>query len=97
MPFLERCMYCDVEYDVIGKSETFDDDLRFVAQAKGVDELLDTLGEKLNSNAPESGTGETERTKKYFDELTRSEKEKVLEMYRIELEMFGYDAEPYMQ
>ena len=28
-PFYARCAYCDVDYDVIGKMESFEEDVRF--------------------------------------------------------------------
>ena len=43
-PFWLRCKYCDVTYKVIGKVETFDEDVKFIGRLANVD--LKHIGEQ---------------------------------------------------
>ena len=39
-PYNARCLYCDISYDVIGRMETFDEDVRYIFAKKNLTYLL---------------------------------------------------------
>ena len=81
-------------YDVVGKLETFDDDLKYIVHTAGIANLILTSDtEALRNVAP---VADKERTKKYFGMLGKKQKEALFEMYKLDFELFGYRADEYM-
>ena len=91
---LFRCGYCDVDYSVLGKVETLDDDLRFIVQEKGLQGLIpaeEVSGLRMNS-VPHGGR----RAERYFAQLTGSQKFRLLRLYQFDFELFGYSPDRYL-
>ena len=74
--------------------ETFDEDLKYIVQKKGLEKILrlDTSGMNHHSTI-----GSTEKmTKDYFSKLTKKQGDDLYKMYHLDFEMFNYDPRPYL-
>ena len=85
-----------MKYDAIGFMETYDDDFTYIAQKLNLTTLL-THAEKRENQTPGSKTHhQSERIKKYFSLLDKEARQKLYQLYRMDFEMFGYDASSYL-
>ena len=94
MPYASRCSFCDVDYDLIGRMETWSKDLNYIIRKKGLENVLalDNANETLHST-----TGNTQKmTKSYFSQLTKKQGEDLYNMYHMDFEMFNYDPKTYL-
>ncbi len=89
-----RCAYCDLPYDIIGKMETFDDDVRYVLALTGLDQELN-LPDETNIRLNKA-SGDEDRTRRYFAQLDKDRKERLFQLYKYDFEMFGYSPRGYM-
>ena len=86
-PYFQKCDYCDVDFDVIGKMETFNEDVDFIFQSTRLDEISSIRrNEKLNSHQ-RSNLGQ------YFQNLSENVIRQLYEVYKIDFEMFDYGLE----
>lgn len=93
-PFASKCSYCDVEYDLVGKIETFDEDLKYIVHKKGLEKILRLENSGMNHH---STKGSTEKmTEHYFSKLTKKQGYDLYNMYHLDFEMFDYDPKPYL-
>ena len=89
-----RCAYCDIDYDVIGKVETFDEDFSYVVHVAGLRDALPASARGLRRNSVPHADGGTEE---YFKQLSHGQKLALYSLFRIDFELFGYSPEPYIQ
>ena len=97
-PFSHYCSFCEVSYDVIGTMEDFDEDVEFIARKMNISELLDDKGKRVNQT-PDSkrfSDNQTERIAAHFSLLERDVRLKLFDLYKMDFEMFGYDAAQYL-
>ena len=92
-PFYARCDYCSMDYDFIGRMESFDEDRAYVIRTQELEELYPLLekGVRLNQISHASN-----RTTNYFKELNKEQKAKLLKLYDLDFQMFGYDPSLYL-
>ena len=103
--FISQCGFCDINYTVIAKSETFAEDLKFIGKLAHVDFqnigwldifirifLINILTEGSHTS---SGGSTKELAKKYFSELSLGTVKKLYEAYKVDFEMFGYSPQLY--
>ena len=92
-PYHDSCNFCQVQYTVISKTETFQEDksriLRMVGQGKGEGEGEE---ERIHVHA---GSMIQNVTKKHFENVSNEVKSKLIEVFKYEFEMFNYDSEMY--
>ena len=93
-PITPRCRYCDVEYDVIGRMETFDEDLRYIVMKKNLHEVLPLEELSLSMNSAKSMS--TKTAKDYFSQISKEQIVKLYKYYNLDFELFGYDVTPYL-
>ena len=73
--------------------ETFADDLRYVAELAGIPEWIKAAAEvRLNP----SSASIQQITMERFEEISDSQKMRLVEMYRLDFEAFGYEFQPYI-
>ena len=83
------CNFCDLEYLVIAKLETFNEDQKFVSQLFGLE------FEELQTH--QSAGGSTKKVSKdYFSMLDENTVERLYNFYKIDFEMFGYSFQEYL-
>ena len=109
-PQYMHCDYCDIRYDIIGRVENLENDLKYIAFKNNFTSSLISLKDDLHMHPsgmkrfekpPENISNKrnenekTEKTKRYFRLLNSSQLDRLYSMYQIDFEMFGYSAEPY--
>ena len=109
-PQYMHCDYCDIRYDIIGRVENLENDLKYIAWKNNFTSDLVSLKDDLHVHP--SGTmrfgkpsekisknwnknEKIEKTKRYFMLLNTSQLDRLYSMYQIDFEMFGYSAEQY--
>ena len=105
-----HCNYCDVRYDIIGRIENLENDLKYIALKNNFTSDLTSLkddlhvhpsGTKRFEKPPENVLKKTDeqeklgKTKKYFALLNTTQLDSLYSMYQLDFEMFGYSVEPY--
>ena len=94
-PFGFRCSYCDINYDLIGRMETWNDDLNYIIRKRGLQKVLPLQkADNLHFHASKQNT--EQMTKEYFSKLSRKQKEDLYHMFRMDFEMFNYDPKMYL-
>lgn len=85
--FWKKCDMCRLNYDIIGKMTSFDQDSKFILEQAGIQLQMN---ETHNSS---SGDSSTSLARKYFSNLPKKMVDKLYEMYKIDFEMFHYKSE----
>ena len=84
-----------MKYDVIGFMETYDDDFTLIAQKLNNTKLLSQAKARRNKT-PGNKTSQSKRIKEYFSLLDKEVRQKLYQLYRIDFELFGFDASSYL-
>ena len=86
---------CQINYDIIGKMESFSMDSKYIMDKTGMNSTKVKLEEKNNVS---SGTGESteELTKKMFAKISNELIEKLFELYKFDFEMFDYEYRDFL-
>ena len=103
-----HCSFCNVNYTIIGRVENFDNDFQYIAVKSNITSLLpnnQTLyhmhpsGTKDPSLAAEIMDKESKKKKviDYFSQLNEFQIRSLYEMYKVDFELFGYTAYPYVK
>ena len=88
-PYFKRCQYCQIDYDVIGKQESFKEDVKYIFIKSGLDKIIPfTLDETLNAVQRDYS-----KVNHYFDQVDQKKLKLLYEAYQIDFEMFGYNLE----
>ena len=98
-PYLPQCLYCDVDFDVIGKLEEFDDDVAYIAVKRNLTEHLRLLNhvqqpkdQWTHKQTQEKGDGSRiEKRDNYMSQLSPEMVQDLYELYKIDFEMFSYN------
>ena len=93
-PFAFECAYCDIDYDLIGRMEKWNDDLNYIVRKRGLEKVLKV--KKADTKSHTSKVSTKEMTKEYFDTLSQKQKEDLYHMFRLDFEMFNYDPKIYL-
>lgn len=88
--YWERCDYCNIDYKIIGKMETFTQDVEYTMTNVGMNK--DNLGYHENISSEDSTE---DLAIQLFLKLPKDLVEKLYELYKIDFEMFQYDPKPY--
>ena len=106
-----HCEYCDIKYNMIGRVEHLENDLKYIAFRNNFTSALSSMNSKLHIHSSRGKRFEKprmevskkknekekmEKTKQYFKMLNSSQLSKLYQMYEIDFEMFGYSTEPYL-
>ena len=96
--YSKKCLHCTVPYDVIGQLETFNEDLKYIVLKLGLENILPIEDiEKWQENKSDYKTrNKKKEILQYFSQLTKSKFEELWKIYRLDFEMFGYDASDYL-
>ena len=90
-PYNALCAFCSFNYTVISKTETFDEDEMRIMEMFG---LTGRNQSKLNTNA---GDKIQNITKQCFESIAQEEKTALVDLYKYDFAMFGYDPQDYVQ
>ena len=107
-----HCDYCEINYDVIGRVETLEEDLKYIADINNFSSDLPTDKHKLHVHP--SGTkrfspspyveksnitdvkNKQDKTIKYFSLLSSMQLKRLYNMYELDFELFGYSQHLYV-
>ena len=98
-PFGLKCSYCDINYDFIGRLETWNDDVSYIIRKRGLEKVLPlqkACNLKHHSAKKERDQSTKQMTKAYFSKLNKKQKEALYHMYRMDFELFNYDPNIYI-
>ncbi|XP_018019955.1 carbohydrate sulfotransferase 9-like isoform X2 [Hyalella azteca] len=90
-PISQFCTPCLFEFDVIAKMETLDEDSNYVIFKSGIEKYIKPKRINRNRNAP---TGEVADS--FLCQLSTEMMKKLIEIYRVDMELFGYEYEHYL-
>ena len=78
--------------------ETYEEDFTYIAQKLNLNTLLTRKEKRKNRTAGKVSPeySQSERIKKYFSLLDKEARQKLYQLYRMDFEMFGYDASSYL-
>ena len=82
-PFHQICDFCHVDFDIIGKLETFDEDIEAVS------------GLKLKLSKRHVNKKRQQGYKKYFKELNSQQLKRLEEIYFLDFKLFDYDSNKF--
>ena len=94
-PFTFKCNYCDINYDVIGRMETWNEDLNYIIQKAGLQKVF-PINKANTSHINASKLNTKEKTREYFTKLSQIQKEDLYHMFQLDFEMFNYDPKMYL-
>ena len=97
-PFQQRCQYCTIPYDVIGRMETFDEDLKYIIIKNKLEDILPlevTVGLHKNGHGKDTREERENHSLKLFSELDKNQIEQLYEIYKIDFELFRYNVSAY--
>ena len=96
-PFAFKCSYCDINYDLIGRMETWNDDINYIIRKRGLENVLPLQKTNISHHSSKEHIHRStkEMTKEYFNTLNQKQKEDLYHMFRLDFEMFNYDHKIY--
>ncbi|KAF4521883.1 hypothetical protein B566_EDAN008396 [Ephemera danica] len=97
-PYYQFCTPCHVNFTVIAQVETLTRDQEYVIRHAGLADEL-SLGRRGHREALNKARGAptSELLEKYFRQLSREQLLALYRIYRIDFDMFGYDADKYFR
>ena len=93
-PYSGNCNYCSVQFDVIGRMETFNEDVKYIFLKNNIKKDLPLAQATADKNSAKSITVTT--TKEYFKQLSKEKINDLYQFYHMDFELFGYDTKPYL-
>ena len=102
IPYYRHCNFCRIKYDVVGRTENFEEYLDNILRRANLSSLIlpSPSGVRLHpsgiqrSAKPESFK-KRDKTSSYLSLLTESQRNKLYQMYKIDFEIFGYDSNEF--
>ena len=76
--------------------EDFGADIDYIARKMKIKELFRIKDRRENHTKGKSTTQQEERILSYFSLLEKDVKERLFNLYKMDFEMFGYDATKYI-
>lgn len=99
-PIYKFCTPCSIPFKVIGKVETFNRDSEFIIRQAGLESLLlgklpTSILKKVGNLA--KGTRTDRLLAKYFKDIDVMLLEQLLNIYRLDFELFDYNYTKYFE
>ena len=88
-PFWNSGKYCYLDYEVIGKMETFTNDSNYIMSKTG-------MKTSIEQDHVSSGGSTSDKAKVYFAKLPNTLIEKLHQWYKIDFEMFNYEHKDFL-
>ena len=97
LPFNARCMYCDISYKVIGRLETFIDDVNYILLKQNLTHLIPLLSDHSSPSEKQAHKITSENvTRQHFSQLNPIQIQELYDMFKIDFELFDYDFHSYL-
>ncbi len=88
---VDLCLPCDIEYDFVGKIETFKEDAEFVIGLFKLSSATVNGDIFARGNAPSIQRGKYRRHNQFYQLVSDHVMDKVRQAYAIDFKLFGYD------
>ncbi|XP_075215151.1 carbohydrate sulfotransferase 11-like [Lycorma delicatula] len=92
IPMTEFCTPCQIDFDVIAKFETLQEDQKYLIDIAGVRNII-----KPEWKNPSKGRVTKELMNNYYSQLTITQMLQLYNIYRFDFELFGYSLDEYIQ
>ena len=76
--------------------EEFDEDFRYIISKQNVTLLLDEENVTANQTPKNGSESVAQKISKYFSMLEKSVRSDLYDLYKIDFELFGYDASKFL-
>ena len=76
--------------------EEFDEDFRYIVSKQNVTQLIENENVIANQTPKNEGESVTQKISKYFSMLEESVRSDLYDLYKIDFELFGYDASEFL-
>ena len=99
MPFSSRCMYCHISYNVIGTTmEDFSDDVRYIIIKQNLENFIPVQDSTLRISFSRDLKRDERKneTLMYFSPLKSWKIRKLLEMFRLDFDLFDFEVDSYI-
>lgn len=91
MPYYVFCTPCFIQYDVIAKFETLEDDQKYLIKLARLEDNIKPEWKHLTK-----GQQTSQVIKKYYSKIPKELLLKLYDKYRLDFEMFGYTIDKYL-
>ena len=95
IPYYANCAFCDAQFDVIGRMETFKKDVQYILKKANIGWKVRDLDEILK-NAKINDRVDQDLVTHYFKQLDHKTRKKLYDIYKPDFELFGYDGEKFV-
>ena len=108
-----HCDFCEINYDIVGRVETLEEHLKYIAHINNFTSFLPNdeskyhvhpsgmkrfaSPEALQNNNIANLRIKEEKITKYFSMLDLKQLDGLYNMYQIDFELFGYSEYPYVK
>ena len=90
-PFSDVCKVCEIEYDYLGKLETFHKDVACILQEFPDYNILQEMKTKIKEKVNASGNHNKSMTLNYFSQLSKQAIIELYEMFQLDFQLGEYD------
>ena len=97
MPFIDRCYHCDIPYSVIGRIETFQEDVTYIIMKNNLQTILDLESAPFFHSLNASKNDTKKETIDYFFQLNITQIQRLYQAYTMDFELFGYNIDVYLR
>ena len=98
--FVSRCQHCYIPYTVIGRMETFQEDVQYIILKNKLEKLLPldkALKFKSINSSKKDANYTTQITLEKFSQLSNDQIKKLYKIYQLDFELFDYDIDIFLQ
>ena len=96
-PYFNRCFHCAIPYNVIGRIETFQEDVQYIILKNNLEKILD-LKTTLQFSSKNSSKKDAQKAAlKYFSKLNANQIQRLYKAYKMDFELFDYDIDIYLR
>ena len=97
--FSSRCQHCYIPYTMIGRMETFDEDVQYIILKNGLEKQLPITKALQFKSKNSSLRGNKENrsiTMQHFSQLKKQQIKELYELYKMDFELFEYDIDAFL-
>ena len=97
IPQFLNCNYCEIKYDMIGRVETFYEDLKYIASITNITIAKETkFIQKFHKTKLSRKLTTEDKTIELFSKLNKTQLDKLYNLYKMDFEVFGYHVYPFV-
>ena len=94
-PYIYECFYCEVEYDVIGRIEEYEEDMLYIAMRQNLTSSLKEFS-KVKNKTQKKNESTSMRIMDHMSQIPREAREKLFQLYKVDLKMFDYEYTQFL-